>query len=50
MTRSEIRHFVEQQLKQGLTLTQAINELLLQLKLTDISDPVLWYQQRIGGE
>ena len=49
MTRHEIKHFVETQINNGTPQTQAIKNLLLKLELDPV-DPILWYQQTIGGE
>jgi hypothetical protein len=49
MIRWEILEFVENETKNGSSLIDAIQKLLLILNI-DTHDPILWFQQSIGGE
>jgi hypothetical protein len=49
MIRWEIKEFVETEIKNGSSLNDAIQKLLLILNI-DATDPLLWFQQSIGGE
>jgi hypothetical protein len=49
MIRWEILEFVEKETKNGSSLIEAIQKLLLILNI-DTHDPILWFQQSIGGE
>lgn len=49
MTKQEIKYFVEIQIDKGVNPVDAISNILLELDL-EVIDPILWYQQTIGGE
>jgi hypothetical protein len=50
MIRWEIKQSVEQDISNGTAPKEAIQKLLVKLNINDVVDPLLWYQQTIGGE
>lgn len=50
MIRWEIKQSVEQDISNGTSPIDAIQKLLVKLNINDVVEPLLWYQQIIGGE
>lgn len=50
MIRWEIKQGVEQLINTGLSPEEAVEQILIKLNINDVVDPLLWYQQTVGGE